>query len=114
MSESSHIPLKTSPNGVQGLAMLAPVLGIPIGIHLLGGAVVTVTGIAVMVAPVAVPVALPLLFSVASNGGFDSIVQKLFPSVPATAVPLHGVQTVTDVPVMESVPITMKVVQAER
>jgi len=80
MSESFSTTLKTSPNGVQGLAMMAPVIGLPIGIHVLGGALVAVAGITVAVAPIVVPVAIPLLYNVASKGGFDSITRKLFPA----------------------------------
>lgn len=98
MSESFSTTLKTSPNGVQGLAMMLPVVGLPVGIHVLGGALIAVTGITVAVAPIAVPVAIPLLYNVASKGGFDSIARKLFPSgKTAVAVQKVVINKVADV-----------------
>lgn len=98
MSESFSTTLKTSPNGVQGLAMMAPIIGLPIGIHVLGGALVAVAGITVAVAPIAVPIAIPLLYNVASKGGFDSITKKIFPSAgTAGAVQKVVINNVADV-----------------
>lgn len=111
MSESCSAPLKTSPNGVQGLAMMAPIVGLPFGIHVLGGAVVAVAGIAVTVAPIAVPLAVPLLYNVASKGGFDSIVKKIFPSA-GTAGALQKVAiNVPDASGKEAEPVIKSVVQ---
>jgi hypothetical protein len=113
MSDSSSTTLKTSRNGVQGLAMMLPVLGIPLGIHVLGGALFVGAGIAVAVAPLAVPVALPLLYNVASKGGFDSITRKLFPSAQSTgAVQRVVINKVADDPGKGAEPVTSTVIQA--
>jgi len=113
MSESSGTPIKTSPNGIQGLAMMAPILGLPLGVHALSGALVTVAGIAVTVAPVAVPVAVPVLFNVASKGGFESIVRKFVPSVRITGSAGNVVNTAADDTGKDAAPIIRSAVQAD-
>lgn len=111
MSDFSSAPLKTSPNGVQGLAMMAPIVGLPFGIHVLGGAVVAVAGIAVTVAPIAVPLAVPLLYNVASKGGFDSIVRKIFPSAGTAGAVQKVAINVPDARGKEAEPVIKAVVQ---
>jgi hypothetical protein len=111
MSESCSATLKTSPNGVQGLAMMAPVIGLPFGIHVLGGALVAVTGIAVAVAPLAVPLAVPFLYKAVSDGGFDSVVRKLF-SDDRQSEPVQKVRiNVGDVAVKEGLPFAAHGIQ---
>jgi uncharacterized membrane protein len=107
MSESSSATLTTSPNGVQGLAMMAPIVGLPLGIHVLGGALV----VAVTVAPIAVPLAVPFLYNAASNGGFDSVVRKLFPAPEKAAALQKVVINVPGVTQSEAAPVIRSVVQ---
>jgi len=112
MSEYSGTPIKTSPNGIQGLAMLAPIVGLPLGVHALGGALVTVAGFAVTVAPIALPVTVPVLFSVASKGGFKSIARKLVPLGQIKGWAGDGVNMAADVTAKDAEPVIRSVVQA--
>ncbi|NTW54131.1 MAG: hypothetical protein HGB15_05115 [Chlorobaculum sp.] len=110
MSESVSAPLKTSPDGIQGLAMMAPIVGLPAGI-VLGGALVAVTGIAVTVAPIVVPFAVPFFYNAASKGGFDAVFRKLFPA-PEKAKPLQKVVIkVPGVTRNEAAPVGRSVIQ---
>lgn len=111
MPESSGAQLKTSPNGVRGLAMMAPAVSLPLGIHALGGALVAVAGIAVTVAPLAVPVAVPLLYNAASKGGFDSIIRKFLPSAGMAGAAQNAVSQPVEVTVREAAPITGTVIE---
>lgn len=113
MSESSGTPLKTSPNGVQGLAMMAPVVGLPFGIHALGGAVVAVAGLAVTVAPIAVPFAVPFIYNVASRGGLDSVIRKILPSVGTPGAAQHGDNQAVKVTTAEASPVAGAVNQSD-
>ncbi|TCD48497.1 hypothetical protein [Chlorobium sp. N1] len=95
MSESSGTPMQTATNGVQGLAMMAPVIGIPAGLHAVSGALVAGAGILATVAPIALPVAVPLLYTFASKGDINSITDRLFP----TGNTAKDEQQITPVPV---------------
>ncbi|NTU59052.1 MAG: hypothetical protein HGB00_09105 [Chlorobiaceae bacterium] len=41
MSGTDTLPIQISPDGVKGLAMMAPVIGFPLIVHALTGAVIT-------------------------------------------------------------------------
>jgi hypothetical protein len=47
MTETDALPIEISPNGAKGLALMAPVLGLPLLLHALSGAVVGGLGFAV-------------------------------------------------------------------
>ena len=81
MSESPGVTLKPSENGIQGLAMMAPVVGLPFGLHALSGAVV----VGAFLAPFAVPVTVPFLISLASKSDVNALAGKLFPSARSTS-----------------------------
>lgn len=110
MSESCGAPLKTSPDGIQGLAMMAPIVGLPVGI-VLGGALVAVTGIAVTVAPIAVPLAAPFLYKAVSNGGFDAVVKKLFATPGKAAAVQKVVINVPGLTRSEAAPVVQSAIQ---
>ncbi|NTW46564.1 MAG: hypothetical protein HGB16_00295 [Chlorobaculum sp.] len=110
MSESCGAPLKTSPDGIQGLAMMAPIVGLPVGI-VLGGALVAVTGIAVTVAPIAVPLAAPFLYKAVSNGGFDAVVKKLFAAPGKAAAVQKVVINVPGLTRSEAAPVVQSAIQ---
>ncbi|NTU54086.1 MAG: hypothetical protein HGA97_10385 [Chlorobiaceae bacterium] len=80
MSELSCTVLNPSKNGIQGWAMMLPVVGLPLGFHAVGGALVVGVGMIAAVAPVAVPAAVPLLFNVVSKGGLTALTGRLFSS----------------------------------
>ena len=48
MSDTDTLPLEISPNGTKGLALMAPVLGLPLLLHAVTGAVVGGLGFAVV------------------------------------------------------------------
>jgi hypothetical protein len=74
MSESSSTLVNPSSSGIQGLAMMAPVVGFPIGLHALTGAFIITAGII----PIAVPLALPLLLTLGSKSDLNSLAEKFF------------------------------------
>lgn len=81
MSESSSTTTKPVANGIQGLAMMAPIIGVPLGLHAMGGAILVGVGIA----PIALPAAVPLLVNFALKGDLSSFAEKLFASPRSTA-----------------------------
>ncbi|AOS83053.1 hypothetical protein BIU88_02170 [Chlorobaculum limnaeum] len=112
MPESSSTALNPSQNGVKGWAMMLPVVGLPLGVHAIGGALFAGVGIAVTIAPIALPAAVPLLYSVASNGGFDSIVRKIFPSAATSGAVQKVAINVPHAVGKEAEPVTSTVIQA--
>lgn len=74
MSESSSSTSKPVASGAQGLAMMAPVIGLPLGLHAVSGALLVGAGIA----PIALPAAVPLLVTFAMKGDLSAFAEKLF------------------------------------
>lgn len=60
---------------MQGLAMLAPLVGIPLCLHALGGILLAGAGIAATLAPMT-PAAVPILGALASTVDFGAITKK--------------------------------------
>lgn len=105
MSEPSGATLKLSQNGIQGWAMILPVVGVPLGLHAVSGALFIGVGVAAALAPVAVPAALPLLYKVASNGGFTAITRQLFSSGQFSGSEQQVVNPAADVTGTDAVPV---------
>lgn len=81
MSESSSTTTKPVANGIQGLAMMAPIIGVPLGLHAMSGALL----VGVSIAPIALPAAVPLLVNFALKGDLSSFAEKLFATPRSTA-----------------------------
>ena len=72
---------------------------------------VAVTGIAVTVAPIAVPLAAPFLYKAVSNGGFDAVVKKLFAAPGKAAAVQKVVINVPGLTRSEAAPVVQSAIQ---
>ncbi|MEE9904160.1 hypothetical protein [Chlorobium sp.] len=84
MTGSDTLPVQLPSDGIQGLAMMAPVVGLPLLLHAVGGAVITGAGFAA-VSTVVSPIAAKIFQATnMSASGHRRRIAKAVPELPVS------------------------------
>ncbi|TNJ38033.1 hypothetical protein [Prosthecochloris vibrioformis] len=80
MSEVAGSSQEKTSKGINGIAMVAPILGLPVCMHAVCGAIIAAPGVLAALTPLAVPAAIPALKSLSGNEDVKKLVNKILPT----------------------------------